>query len=109
MGSTVTVRTAVLDWSNTQPKLSQRQVRWSLTKEHNATLQCMLGRMNVLALSRKPDLQVDTAMAEIMGRAPTRQLVEADWLVSSEQPLRPCRQGTQSMLRAKGSSPSCRR
>ncbi len=54
VGVPVTVRTdhAALEWFHTQPKLSQRQARWSIAmQEHNVTFKYVPGRVNVVAQS----------------------------------------------------------
>ena len=76
VGCPVTVRTehAALERFNTQPKLSQRQARWSIAmQEHKVTFKYVPGRVNVVtdALSPRPDLQAATATFEFRARTPT--------------------------------------
>jgi hypothetical protein len=77
VGGPVTVRTdhAVLEWFNTQPKLSQRQARWPIAlQEHNVELKYVAGKSNVVAyaLSRRPDLQLETCAIQLRRRTEQR-------------------------------------
>jgi hypothetical protein len=63
VGGPVLVKTdhAALQWFNTQPKLNQRQTRWSIAmQEHDVQFAYLPGKSNIVAdaLSRRLDLQV---------------------------------------------------
>jgi hypothetical protein len=73
VGGLVTVRTdhAALEWLKTQPKLPQRQARWSIAlQEHNVDFKYVAGKSNVVAdaLNRQPDLQLEACAIQLRRR-----------------------------------------
>jgi hypothetical protein len=88
VGGPVKVRTyhAALEWFNTQPKLSNRQARWSIAlQEHNVEFKYVAGKSNVVAdaLSRQ-DLQLKTCAIQLRRR--TRQ---GSYLQANEEEFGP--------------------
>jgi hypothetical protein len=79
---------AALKWFNTQPKLTQRQARWSIAmQEQDVTFIHLPGQANVIAdaLSRRPDLEANAT--QLRKRKQNGTLLESETLPQSPWPL----------------------